>query len=81
MVELKLALQSGCEPSKIMFDSPYQTSAEILEALRCGVCLKANSLHGVKSVECPGSDLRWKDCSQDQSIGWQRNNCRAEHSR
>lgn len=41
--ELRLALESGCEPGRVVFDSPAKTVAELREALALGVHLNADN--------------------------------------
>lgn len=51
LVEVQLALQSGCHPQKIMFDSPCKSYDEIVEALLSGVCLNANTFNEIMKIE------------------------------
>ena len=42
--EVALAVAAGCEPSRIVYDSPAKTRTEIGRALRAGVHVNADSL-------------------------------------
>jgi diaminopimelate decarboxylase len=68
MVELKLALQSGCEPSKIMFDSPCKSFPEIFEALKFGVCINANSLRELEKIRLALCQLSSQGMTYDGMI-------------
>lgn len=48
--EVVLALQVGCPPDKVVFDSPCKTKDEIIYALRHGVRINANSLQELTKI-------------------------------
>ncbi|MFJ4690577.1 diaminopimelate decarboxylase [Streptomyces sp. NPDC088766] len=57
--ELRLALDAGFAPARIVLDSPAKTRAEIREALALGVALNADNLAELERV----ADLRPPGCA------------------
>ncbi|NYV78411.1 diaminopimelate decarboxylase, partial [Streptomyces sp. UH6] len=57
--ELRLALDAGFEPARIVLDSPAKTRTEIAEALRLGVALNADNLDELERIDA----LRAPGCS------------------
>ncbi|MGY0021618.1 diaminopimelate decarboxylase [Streptomyces sp. cg35] len=57
--ELRLALDAGCAPERIVLDSPAKTREEIAEALALGVALNADNLDELLRVDA----LRPDDCA------------------
>ncbi|MEV3929326.1 diaminopimelate decarboxylase [Streptomyces sp. NPDC049944] len=56
--ELRLALDAGVEPSRIVLDSPAKTRQEIREALALGVAVNADNLDELRRIDAlrpPGS--------------------------
>ena len=51
ILQVKQALRCGCVPSKIVFDSPCKSAADIEFALRSGVNLNANSYEEVSKID------------------------------
>lgn len=49
--EAALARAAGCEPDRIVFDSPAKTRAEIAQALAWGVALNADNLDELERIE------------------------------
>ncbi|WP_420037775.1 diaminopimelate decarboxylase [Streptomyces sp. cg28] len=49
--ELRLALDAGCAPDRIVLDSPAKTREEIAEALALGVALNADNLDELERVD------------------------------
>ncbi|WP_246574590.1 diaminopimelate decarboxylase [Streptomyces genisteinicus] len=49
--ELRLALDAGCDPSRIVLDSPAKTREEIAEALALGVALNADNLDELDRID------------------------------
>nr|WP_229378168.1 diaminopimelate decarboxylase [Streptomyces sp. VRA16 Mangrove soil] len=49
--ELRLALDAGCRPERIVLDSPAKTRAEIAEALALGVALNADNLDELSRID------------------------------
>ncbi|MEV5612746.1 diaminopimelate decarboxylase [Streptomyces sp. NPDC052225] len=49
--ELRLALDAGCAPSRIVLDSPAKTREEIAEALALGVALNADNLDELDRID------------------------------
>ncbi|MFJ4715934.1 diaminopimelate decarboxylase [Streptomyces sp. NPDC088785] len=49
--ELRLALDAGCAPGRIVLDSPAKTREEIAEALALGVALNADNLDELERVD------------------------------
>ncbi|MYW67059.1 diaminopimelate decarboxylase [Streptomyces sp. SID8379] len=49
--ELRLALDAGCAPDRIVLDSPAKTREEIAEALALGVALNADNLDELERID------------------------------
>jgi diaminopimelate decarboxylase len=62
--ELVIALKSGFEAVKIVFDSPVKTTAEIEFALKAGVHLNADSLMEIERI----ADI-WEQTESKSTIG------------
>lgn len=57
--ELRLALDAGFDPARIVLDSPAKTRREIREALDLGVALNADNLDELDRIDA----LRPEDCA------------------
>jgi diaminopimelate decarboxylase len=57
--ELRLALDAGFEPARIVLDSPAKTRSEIREALALGIAVNADNLAELERVDA----LRPADCA------------------
>ncbi|MGW3521050.1 diaminopimelate decarboxylase [Streptomyces hydrogenans] len=57
--ELRLALDAGCDPTRIVLDSPAKTREEIAEALSLGIALNADNLDELDRIDA----LRPADCT------------------
>ncbi|WP_051062994.1 hypothetical protein [Ilumatobacter nonamiensis] len=55
--EVEIALAAGCDPSRIVFDSPAKTAAEICRALDLGVMINADNVAELRRL----ADLRRAD--------------------
>lgn len=59
------ALEAGCDPSLVVFDSPAKTREEIRWALEMGITLNADNLSELERVDealklkVSGSKFRW----------------------
>eukprot|EP00600_Ochromonadales_sp_CCMP1393_P005831 CAMPEP_0174959118 /NCGR_PEP_ID=MMETSP0004_2-20121128/3004_1 /TAXON_ID=420556 /ORGANISM="Ochromonas sp., Strain CCMP1393" /LENGTH=1262 /DNA_ID=CAMNT_0016207411 /DNA_START=127 /DNA_END=3915 /DNA_ORIENTATION=- len=58
LLELKQAIRSGCDPSKVVFDSPCKSEADLRYALRMGVMVNANSYAEVEKIDKVLQELR-----------------------
>ena len=52
--EVHLALAAGCQPDRIVFDSPAKTRAELKQALNLGVSLNADNREELQRIEALG---------------------------
>ncbi|WWQ69236.1 diaminopimelate decarboxylase [Streptomyces sp. Q6] len=57
--EMRLALDAGCAPSRIVLDSPAKTREEITEALARGIALNADNFDELDRIDA----LRPADCA------------------
>jgi diaminopimelate decarboxylase len=48
--ELRIALDTGCDPAAIAFAGPGKTEAELRQALAAGICLNLESLREIDTV-------------------------------
>ena len=48
--EMKIALDTGCEPAAIAFAGPGKTEAELRQALAAGICINLESLREIDTV-------------------------------
>ena len=48
--ELKLALDTGCDPAAIAFAGPGKTDAELCQALAAGICINLESMREIDTV-------------------------------
>lgn len=56
--ELRVALDSGCDPAAIAFAGPGKTDAELRQALAAGICINLESLREIDAVARLAHDLR-----------------------
>ena len=56
--ELKIALDTGCEPATIAFAGPGKTEAELRQALAAGICINLESLREIDTVARLAGELK-----------------------
>ncbi|MFI6814684.1 diaminopimelate decarboxylase [Nonomuraea sp. NPDC050328] len=57
--ELRIALDAGFDPAKIVFDSPAKTRQELAQALELGIAVNADNLTELRRID----GLRRDDCA------------------
>jgi diaminopimelate decarboxylase len=55
--ELKIALDTGCDPAAIAFAGPGKTDAELRQALAAGICINLESLREIDTVARLANEL------------------------
>lgn len=69
LMEVKQALRCGCEPSKVIFDSPCKTAEELVFGLNQGVHINVNSVGELEKIKEILAFFEKKGVSTKSTIG------------